>query len=1116
MAKEKTIKLRGKKKITYKTIPQLAKILNMTKDKTRALVDKTAFRAKLKKQLKKRKIQFRGKTIKYKDNKDLSKKLKLDLSTTTQLISDIKKKNTTRYLEINGKIGKFDITQKPTLLKDFGIKAISNKNFISTGYTTSKKTNILGSLPKNKKLKSYVVVEFYVPYWDKDKDNGERNTATLDFNPNFNVSSANLKKAISDRILGEYFNGFPPMSQHDKRIGQTIDPDNLAAVAAYLAGPEQSFFIDDIKYYTQQGGQALKLVNMQLREEKPLKIDHIFNEIIPNENSKNCVYNYLSKIWYKKVKPDFLKSLHTTEDIFQFCKSRNIKMIAYGFDCKIIKAYYPVKKSCYKSCCFVAYNNHLYPLKNSTLNKVRITETEDLKVINIKKKFQEFLNNGILPDNIYVVQDEIKIFRVGNKRYFENKDYKICKKILTKFGLLDRLKPLTTLKNISSIIEKLYIKTGINSFMPKANRFMKGGFLHKKEECEIVDEYITIDKNKAYSCSLMNLKCLIKTDIRFNKTYVPKDKKDIIDHHLYIIQVNKSSILLPHNSIYTGKYLKYCMKEKLQFTIIEGLETQQEPNYLRQMVKDIYNKCGYHAKFICNVMIGKFANTTELRLGLKCNKLANSNETKCSDGVIIPFNKNYNFICEESHSYDIYNRKPIHIQILDNARKALYEQLKFLNLKDEDILQIKTDSITFKDPKTRLMARKLKKIIKDGIEGWKYEKFNEMGCPAVLNKYIGGFGYDEFFKNENLLCTCYAGAGKTYDILNNIIPKVINYRVLTPSHASLKEYREANIVCDVIQKYTLNKRIPDEHIIIIDEVGMIDRVGCDLIYKCMLEGKQIIAYGDFQQLKPVSSQVSDSNLWLDLAFSRRKELTTNFRNNFTKEYYDSLIISKDKKYLTKQIKKWSVGYKEASVIICYRNCIREYYNKLKCEHLNIPFKLDKYTTTPYGNHIKDCKISFDLKNLKEGTKIIANTNELSKMGIYNKFTFTIKYAYDKELEAFLSDTEKQNPELSGCEIGDIMSEKYGDERVENWYYYKLEVDNKKKDIVITDGRQEWTIEKKLLNKVVKNKPLFSFAYARTLYSVQGATLDSIHYPEEDEFFLDGRSAYTAISRIKQN
>ena len=264
MAKTKTIKLRGKKKITYKTIPQLAKILNMTKDKARALV---LLNKKIKKV--KKRIKFRGKIVQYKDKKDLSKKLKLDLSTTTQLISDIKRdKNTTRYLEINGKIGKYDITQNPTLLKDFGIKAISNKNFISTGYTTSKKTNILGSLPTNKKLKSYVVVKFYIPYWDKGKDDGLRTTATSDiyeFNPNFDVSSANLEQAIIQRIKDEYLMGKDPPPMPDKRISGP----NL---------PKKSFFIDDIKYYTQQNGQAFKLVNMQLREEKPLNIDNFLTK----------------------------------------------------------------------------------------------------------------------------------------------------------------------------------------------------------------------------------------------------------------------------------------------------------------------------------------------------------------------------------------------------------------------------------------------------------------------------------------------------------------------------------------------------------------------------------------------------------------------------------------------------------------------------------------------------------------------------------------------------------------------------------------------------------------------------------------------------------------------
>tara|TARA_R110000764_G_scaffold43856_1_gene98629 strand:+ start:598 stop:3768 length:3171 start_codon:yes stop_codon:yes gene_type:complete len=1053
MAKSKTLKYKNKN-IVYKTIPQLAKIIKKSKNQTRLIV-------KLNKKLNtiaKKKIQFKGKVVSFKDKKELGKKLKLDLSETTQLLGDIKSKKTERYLEINGNIGKYDITDKPLIFQDFNIKRLSNKQFISNKSKTNK-IKIVNKLSISKKLNTYVVVQFYVPYWDNKTnsvggmglDDGIRTTQTVSFerfNPNFNESSSELNAKIAKRIREEYFYENTPPPMMDKRNPNEND--------------KRAIFIDNIRYYNKQGGQQFKMKNMVLREQKPLKISHIFNEIIPNDNSENCVYNHLSKIWKKKVKPEILHLLHTTEDIYNFCVGRNIKMIAYDITRTIIKAYYPKTKSNYKSCIFIAYNNHLYPLKNAILTKVIITDIEDIPVDNVYSRFMNYLRSGVLPTNILINQDTIIMFSVDKKRYFQNPDYSECKKILKSFGLLDQLRPFTTLKNISNTLEKLYVKSGINSFMPKANRFIKAGILYKKEECEVVDDFITIDKNKAYSSSLMNLKRLIKTDIRVNKTYSINNTKDIIDHHLYIVEVEKSSILLPHNSIYTGEYLKYCIKQKLKFKIIEGLETQQEPNYLKNMIKDIYDKVPSHqAKFICNVMIGKFAQTCEISQNLKCLKLANQTESKLSDGVIIPCNKNYNFICEEKTSYNIYNRKPIHIQILDNARKILYEQMLFLKLKPDDIIQIKTDSITFKNPKSELMTKKLKKIIFDGIEGWKYEKYNAMGCPAVHNKYIGGFGYDEFFTNDNLLCECYAGAGKTYDILNEIVPKVKNYIVLTPSHASLKEYRIKNINCSVIQRYTLKKIIPTEHIIIIDEIGMIDKVGCDLIYKCILEGKQIIAYGDFQQLRPVRGNVNNSNLWLDLAFSRRKKLTTNFRNNFSKEYYDSLIKSKNIKYLTKEIKKWAIDYKKADVIICYRNTTREYYNALKCRHLNISYKLDK-EVRQYGQ-IVDYKISFDLRKLKIGTKIISNTNELSKNGIYNKFTFTI-------------------------------------------------TDIKKDKITLDDNI---IINKELLNKVVKNKSLFSFAYARTLYSVQGASLNSFAYPDIDMFFLNGRSAYTAISRLRQ-
>ena len=39
------------------------------------------------------------------------------------------------------------------------------------------------------------------------------------------------------------------------------------------------------------------------------------------------------------------------------------------------------------------------------------------------------------------------------------------------------------------------------------------------------------------------------------------------------------------------------------------------------------------------------------------------------------------------------------------------------------------------------------------------------------------------------------------------------------------------------------------------------------------------------------------------------------------------------------------------------------------------------------------------------------------------------------------------------------------------------------------------------------------AYARTLYGIQGKSLKSYHYAPEDYKFLNGRSAYTVVSRL---
>ena len=131
-------------------------------------------------------------------------------------------------------------------------------------------------------------------------------------------------------------------------------------------------------------------------------------------------------------------------------------------------------------------------------------------------------------------------------------------------------------------------------------------------------------------------------------------------------------------------------------------------------------------------------------------------------------------------------------------------------------------------------------------------------------------------------------------------------------------------------------------------------------------GKTIIGMGDFNQLSPVNGGYCSSPLFIDMLFRYKVNLDINRRNNLSIEYYDSLIKSKNHKYLTDEIQKHSVNdYKKADHIICYENKTRKKYNELMKTHHKINNLWDK------------------------GCKIICKTNDLRSDNIYNNFTYTV-------------------------------------------------------------------------------------------------------------------------------
>ena len=979
----------------------------------------------IKKQMPKKKILYKGKNVYYKTIPSLANKLKITKEQAKQLILDISSGNTMKYFEKDGNIGKYDITTKPLLLRDFGIKKLTNKSLLTD--KTIKGVDLGSNVPMGMKLNLMIYAKFR---FQISQDIVERS-----YTWNDNISSIDITESY---------------------LKETINHEYLSTIGGANHNTLKILTYNISSTFTEQ---KFNMVDMELYDTpNNLDIKHLFNEVLEDKKWKDCVVDYL-KFQYPKLSKKKIEKLRSIEDLYLWSVDNDLKMLCYDINGRIIKSHYPIKKNKMKNLVFIAFNNHLYPLKNTTLNRTKNETKTEIKIIKEGAGLENLINhliNGVLPKGIFFKDEKIICYTIDNIKYVDNKDYEKCKEILTNFGCLDRLTPLTNLMNISSIIEEIYIKENIKSFLPDNKRFVKGGFNYHNKDIELETKFFdfeTIDKNKAYSFALSSLDYLINTDIKCNKINLSlsQDHK-IIKHNLYIVKPKQSSILLPTTGVYSGEHIIFCKTEGLKFTLKEEITCNKTPNYYKDLINDLYTKVNESDfKTIINVMIGKMERNQELQLSQKVSKIINEDEMNRSEGFMKELKgSKYFMVLENNTKFNLLNQKPIAIQIKDSSRVEVYKMLKNLGVSSNDILQVKTDSITFR-PKNKAYL----KYIDKSITGWKIEKYSDIEEPIIYDNDIT-FNYTDKNYNEsdsenkkfmnkrhtnNVLGDCYAGAGKTYTILNDLIPKIEatgeDYMILTPSHSSLKEYKKANKFCSVIQRYSLKNTIPEERHIIIDEIGMVDNAGWGVIYKLFLKKHKLYAYGDFKQLKPIDGNIYNNEIFLDYIFSIKKNITTNYRNNFTKEYYDTLINEKKQDKLIKEMKKYRAKTPyEADTIICYRNNTKDKYNDLICKKKGIKSKT------------------------QVGAELIAICNDLRNNNIYNKFTYKV-------------------------------------------------VSKTQDEVCITDGIDDFNVAHEDIEKC------FNYSYARTLYSVQGETLNSLYYPDEDLYFLDGRSTYTLISRLKQ-
>jgi hypothetical protein len=731
----------------------------------------------------------------------------------------------------------------------------------------------------------------------------------------------------------------------------------------------------------------LDYTTLQMFDNRPFNISiNLFSNIIEFEPTpETCVPTALRKLYpdISKQKKDPIAKLKggTIQDVLGFCEERRIRMIAYDIHGNLLAQNpCPEPNQKYRSLAFIYYNNHMYVLDNrkSTFKYlIEVPKPKNFKVLqpdNLLDDFRTLLQDKIVPSKIdFDEYGTLNSYVHDKTQYIANEDYDTIQKIINKYMFCDKINPTTKLTRVLYDIERLYTSKSLNSFFPIQHQKPAFFYNRPRDPKRQVD---TIDKNKAYSDILANLPYLLTTDIR---THAHTETDVFTDEYaLYLVKPETPNLLMPRQDIYSGEHVKFC-KQLFPFKILERLECRHHKNDFKNMVLDLYQKISPDiAKQVIVKFIGTFETCPEEKTANECVVVNRQNHNPKYHAVEVLEDV---FVEQRPKKVAprLYNRKPIAIQIKDTMYRHLFLKLVELKKTDADVVQINTDSITFYNDKNE--------HIETSKEFGKWKKGDYKPTNASLYDRITDFAtMKQTRPNNNTIVQGLAGNGKTYHIQNNM--DLTDSIILTSKHSAIRQHREKNLNSQVIQAYTNLEfpAYPSESHIIVEECGILAREHWDLILKCYYLGKKITMFGDFNQLLPVDEiNTFDRPLFLNMYFNTQIRKDENWRNNFTPEYYWSLINSTDRTYLRNEILKYSTKTpEEADVIIVYRNIIADHYND--------------YMLKYHNKTITD-----------DNVPLLCKTNEYRKHGIYNNFILTRKDLPETITDEDIEDEKKFKP-----------------------------------------------------------------------------------------------------------
>lgn len=737
---------------------------------------------------------------------------------------------------------------------------------------------------------------------------------TLTWKLKYQVSDSQLEKSGTIRYTG-------PVS------GIRPEIDNV--ISAYLGGfsqPAQILSVDtEVQNLSKTRTFPFDYQQNRMLSSDPLDISvNLFsNTISIRPTEENCVKTFLRTQYpnISSLKKDPIGHLGTnegvsTEELIKFCEHYKIRMIAWNIKREVIAHTNPsTTHKKYASLYFISYNNHMYPVKNHYLEqRPKGNKTTHLSPDGLYEKFEELLDSGVLPADICVDDGQLISYKHEEVEYFANSQYNDCYKVLQQFGIHANIRPNTRYTNVLYELEKAYNGKALASFFPIQH--VKPAFYYNKADIDSTRTVDTLDKNKAYSYILQNLPHLLSVDYR--TTPIEDAPFKLTKNALYIATPDIPCILMPKQDIYCGDHLLYC-KGKINFTVQEKLSATSHPNIYTNIIKDLYELCDPDVvKKIVVRTIGTFECEVSVKESVRAY-VVNDQEMNPSNAVI-QVGSHQLELQPTTYISSLTNRKPIAIQVKDQMNVLLYEKMVELNLTHNDIVQINTDSITFyAKPSVRLLST-------TAFDGWKVASYRPKQ-GSLFDSATPFITMRQKRPNENTLTTGNAGNGKSYDIQNTLDLK--DSIILSTKHSAISQHRDKGLNAQVVQCYTYRNTLPAEHHIIVEEIGIWDSEQWFLLIKCFLLGKKITAFGDFQQLLPVSETAPFSSpQFLDMMFATQRRKDTNYRNDFTPEYYNSLITSTDSNFLASEIRRHSTKTpEEADVIIAYRNVVVDTYNQ---------------------------------------------------------------------------------------------------------------------------------------------------------------------------------------------